>query len=94
MKLVINACYGGFSLSKKAYEFLGLNWDGYGFIYRNFKDRTRPDLVECVEKLGESASGAYSDLKVIEIPRKSLRYLELDEYYGVEYVYDRRYMWE
>lgn len=27
MKVVINKCYGGYGLSKKAYEFLGIEWD-------------------------------------------------------------------
>ena len=31
MKVVINKCFGGFGLSKEAYKFLNIPWDGYGF---------------------------------------------------------------
>ena len=33
MKIVINTCYGGYGLSKAAYDELGLEWDGYGSKY-------------------------------------------------------------
>ena len=55
MKVVINKCFGGFGLSKKAYKFLNIPWDGYGFEF--MKDRSNPALVKCVEDLGEDASG-------------------------------------
>jgi len=65
MKVVINDCYGGFGLSKEAYEMLGLEWDGYGYADIS---RTDTRLVECVEKLAEKANGAHANLKVIDIP--------------------------
>lgn len=68
MKVVINRCYGGFSLSKEAYEFLGLEWDTYGYAEEYMSNRTDPKLVECVEKLGVLASGNFAKLKVVEIP--------------------------
>ena len=68
MKVVINSCFGGFSLSKKAYEFLGLEWDGYGYAYNSIDLRTARELVECVETLGKEASGTFAQLKVIDIP--------------------------
>jgi hypothetical protein len=83
-KIVINAGYGGFSLSEEAYKFLGLPWDGYGFGYGYIGDeedentyvdenyyevkRDDPKLLECVEMLGERANGAYGKLKIVEIP--------------------------
>ena len=54
-KVVINCCFGGYSLSKEAYEFLGLEWDEFGFEFED--DRTNPKLVECVETLKEKANG-------------------------------------
>ena len=32
MKVVINKCYGGFSISKEAFHWLGLKWDGFGYL--------------------------------------------------------------
>ena len=82
-KVVLNNCFGGFSLSRKAYEFLGLPWDGYGFtsIYRY--DRENQKLVECVETLGGEASGQFAELVVEEFDDYNYVY-EIHEYDGRE----------
>lgn len=80
-KVVLNGCFGGFSLSEKAYEFLGLAWDGYGFKYRD--DRENPKLVECVETLGEEASGRFASLYVEEYDDYNYNY-RIGEYDGDE----------
>lgn len=36
MKVVINTCVGGLTLSEKAYKYLGLKWDGYGFANEEY----------------------------------------------------------
>ena len=64
-EVVLNKCYGGFCLSKEAYEYLGLEWDGYGF-YRG--DRTDPKLIECVNVLGDRANGRYAKLAIVDVP--------------------------
>jgi hypothetical protein len=87
MKLVINTCFGGFSLSEEAYKELGIEWDGYGYDYNNEEYRNDPRLVEVVEKLGEKANGRFSELKVIEIPFDIDYYI--DEYDGMETVYEK-----
>lgn len=83
MKIVLNKDFGGFSLSKEAYKFLGKEWDGYGFDFD--KMRTDEKLIECVETLGKKASGFCADLEVIEIPDNS--FYEIDEYDGLETIY-------
>ena len=90
MKVVINKCYGGYGLSKKAYEFLGIEWDGYGYEYK--EDRSNPDLVMCVETLKEESFGVYARLKVIEIPDDVKWHIE--EYDGVEWVAEDHRTWE
>lgn len=47
-EIVLNKCYGGYSLSKLAYEFLGLEWDNYGYAFQH--DRTNPKLIQCIEE--------------------------------------------
>ena len=89
MKVVINKCYGGYGLSKKAYEFLGIEWDGYGYEYK--EDRSNPDLVMCVETLKEESFGVYARLKVIEIPDDVKWHIE--EYDGVEWVAEDHRTW-
>ena len=88
MKIVINKCYGGWGLSKEAYEFLGLEWDGYGYTKL---ERTDPNLIKCIETLGNRASGQYSSLKVIEIP-DDVEW-EIEEYDGVEWVSEKHRTW-
>lgn len=89
MKVVINKCLGGYSLSKEAYKFLNIPWDGYGFEF--MKDRSNPALVKCVEALGDKASGCFAELKVVEIP-DDVEW-EIDEYDGVEWVAEKHRTW-
>lgn len=89
MKVVINKCYGGFGLSKKAYDFMGMEWDGYGYKFDYGRDN--PKLVECVEALGKEASGRFADLKVVEIP-DGIEW-EISEYDGWETVEEKHRSW-
>ena len=75
MKIVLNKCYGGFSLSEIAIEKLGLS-DEYPII-----NRSDPILLDLVEK--DVASGRYAKLRVVEIPDDATDW-EIDEYDGFE----------
>lgn len=90
MKVVINKRYGGFGLSKEAYDYLGLAWDGYGYKYND--NRTDAKLVECVETLGDIASGSLAKLKVVEIPDDVNWYVA--EYDGIEWIAEVHRTWE
>lgn len=85
MKIVINTCYGGFALSQKAYVFLGLTWDDYGFAFSD--DRTNPKLIQAVETLGKDASGKYSLLKVVDIP-DDIEFT-IENYDGLEWIAEK-----
>jgi len=76
MELVINNCFGGFGLSKKAHAWLGTP---------NTPDRDDPRLVECVRTLGEEANGPDAELDIIEIPDDATDW-EIEEYDGAESV--------
>lgn len=89
MEIVINTCFGGFCLSKKAYEFLGIKWDNYGFKFNN--DRTNSKLIECVKTLGWEANGDLGNLKVIEIP-DNIEW-ELYDYDGKESIHEKHRVW-
>lgn len=94
VKVVINVCFGGFSLSKEAYAHLGLEWDGYGYKYDDDEGDFRrydPKLVKCVEELGDKASGAHAELKVVEIP-DDVEW-KIDEYDGNEEVHEVHRVW-
>ena len=91
MKIAINDDYGGFGLSKEAYEYLGLKWDGCGYGYDDYEKRTAPKLIECIEKLGKKASGQLASLKVVEIP-DGVEWT-IEEYDGIEWVAEKHKTW-
>lgn len=94
MKIAISKSYGGFYLSKEAYEFLGLKWDGIGGICANDRLylRTDANVVECIETLGDSAANCKgTKLAVIEIP-DDVDWTILN-YDGIETVVDVNRMW-
>ncbi len=82
-KVVLNSCFGGFSLSKDAIQMLidkhGLDIDrecgfvsneDFGIDDENY-DAYRMDkrLVSVVKKLGvEKASGSHSKLRIVDVP--------------------------
>lgn len=86
-KIVINSCYGGFSLSKKAVKWLtehGSNEARYTHIYGYWSgSRHNPLLVKCVEELGDEASGACAQLEIETIEGNLYR---IEEYDGMETV--------
>lgn len=89
-KIVINACYGGFSLSEQAYKEIGLEWDTYGFAHE--KERDDPGLVAVVEKLGDKASGDCANLRVVEVPDDVD--WEIEQYDGFEWVSEKHRTWQ
>jgi hypothetical protein len=98
MKVVINGCYGGFGLSKEAYEFLNIGYrESTGFCHPdNFdirvdsKDfRSSENLIKCVESLGEKANGRCASLEIIEIPDDVTDWY-IDEYDGMETIREGR----
>jgi len=108
MKVVINNCYGGFFLSKAAYDYLGLAWDGVGICTSpsnmealglpaetqdyDISFRSLPKLVECVEKLGDEASGRFARLKIVEVPDNVEAIIEGRG--GKEWVGEKHRVWE
>lgn len=96
MKIVINRCYGGFSLSNKVMRHLGFEADDYGYVENssfNIDDnnyqayRTHPALIDAIETIGlEESSGTYSELRIINIPDDMDWYIE--DYDGLESVHE------
>ena len=84
MKIVVNACYGGFGLSAKGVErFLELSESATfysdGTLNQYVIGRSDPALVQTVLELGSEAGGSYSRLAVVDIPD------DVDDWYIVEY---------
>lgn len=106
MKVVINKCYGGFSISEAAVDRLlelecphDPTWDprseyGRHGVYDGgdeIESRACPQLVRVVEELGDEASGSLAELKVVEVPDGVK--CHLDEYDGVEHVAEDHETW-
>jgi len=104
MKVVINATYGGFSVSREAAKFMAARGhkeaieavnrvDGpLGFDgHICMDDRTNVDLVAAVEEGGEKANGGCAILKVVEIP-DNIEW-EIEEYDGYEHIAEKHRTW-
>ena len=76
MKLVLNCCYGYFSLSDFARKELGLDW---------YADPMRDDpaLIALVEKYGARCNGRSANLQVITLPDNCTDWT-IREYDGLE----------
>lgn len=80
-KIVINACYGGFGLSK-AGEELYAKYSGASLPIRDYEiPRHCPHLVRVIEELGNKANGSCARLIVEEIEGDQYR---ISEYDGLE----------
>ena len=90
MKIVINACYGGFGLSKEALALFNER-SGAVVTYEDKIKRDDPILVEVVEQLGEDASDRFADLKVVKIPDDVQWTIE--EYDGNEWIAEKHRTW-
>lgn len=88
-RVVINECFGGFSLSEQAlkrYRELGGTVE-----YHRDIERDDPLLIQVVEELGEAANGRCAALKIVEIP--SDVEWQIEEYDGLEHVAEKHRIW-
>jgi hypothetical protein len=92
-KVVINVCYGGFSLSEKAVERY-LQLQPTAEVPVGFREVVRDDpiLIQVVEEFGaEKAAGRHADLKIVEIP-DDVKWT-IEEYDGMEWVAEVHRTW-
>lgn len=87
MKIVLNKCYGGFSLSEEQALAYGIDeselYDrGDSKVYYGEMERTDPKLIEVVEQGFENSWS--SELVVVEIPDNA--YYQIEEYDGLEHI--------
>ncbi len=104
-RIVINACYGGFGLSKKAIMRYGAlsnfvitsvgdysykKADGSSFSINDIP-RNDLNLIKVIEDLGEESWGSHAELKIVEIP-DGIDW-QVDEYDGLEWVAEAHRRW-
>lgn len=99
IKIAINRCWGGFSLSREALHRLrelgcksaideidiGEKWPDSEI------DRDNPLLVRVLEELGDKASGEFAALYIIEIP-DGVDW-EINDYDGMESIHEKHRSW-
>lgn len=90
MKIVINRCYGGFSLSDKAIKEY-CKQKGIQSVNEWDIKRNDPSLVDIVEKMGAAAGDRLADLKIVDIPDDVDWVIE--DYDGVEWAAERHRTW-
>lgn len=79
MKIVLNRCYGGFSLSKHAKDYINFDTNKFDEDYR-----TSAKLIEFMEQYGEEFGGeSHSKLRIVEIPDEATDW-EINDYDGYE----------
>jgi len=82
MKIVVNKCYGGFSISDKAAHGLGITEEDSYAIRRD-----DPVLIEAIERFGSDyASGYLAQLEIVDLPSNTTDWM-IEEYDGYETVY-------
>jgi hypothetical protein len=101
MKVIINRCFGGFSLSPAVMAELGLTEEHHRYGYLSADDlfpeeqgyvetllvRSHPRLLAAVEKVGiDKAAGDYARLEIVEIPDEAVEYAYVHDYDGSESV--------
>jgi hypothetical protein len=96
MKIVINACHGGFSLSEEAQklfcQYSMIEWKDWQEDWSYYDiERNNQHLVRVVEELGDSANGRFAELKVVDIPDEVE--WQIDEYDGAEWVAEKHRTW-
>lgn len=101
INIVINRCFGGFSLSKAVYKELGIERNDRGYIdneklgiksdnYHAY--RSSPKLIRAIKKVGlEKAAGKYAELEIVSIPDGVI--WEIDDYDGQESVHEVHRSW-
>jgi hypothetical protein len=98
-RIVINRCYGGFSLSGQAKDmYLELTKDAprsESFFIDQDIARDDPVLLDIIEKIGlQAAGGGFSKLKIIQIPDDvPADGWIVNDYDGMEWVAEKHRTW-
>ena len=61
-------------------------------MYADDLSRDDPDLIQCLETLGDAANGNHSELKIVEIPSEVS--WVICEYDGIEWIAEQHRTWQ
>jgi hypothetical protein len=89
IEILLNICYGGWNISKKAIELYKLRSPSYNITENHFDyyfNRDDPILVQIYKELGNEFDDRYSKTIITKILKKYENYYDIDEYDGRECV--------
>ena len=86
MKVIYNACFGGFGFSDEAEQYFYTRGVADHQLATFEEERTNPIRVEYVESHIDTVSDGYAKLAIAEIPDDATDWW-IDEYDGFETVY-------
>ena len=89
IEILLNICYGGWNISKKAIELYKLRSPSFNVTENDFDyyfNRHDPILVQIYKELGNEFDNKYSKTKIKKIIKKYENYYDIHEYDGKECV--------
>lgn len=85
IEVLINDCYGGWSMSNKARKLYKLRKTEIS--NNHMRMRSNPILIQIYKELGDEFNGEkYSKTGIVKIPKKYEKYYIIHEYDGLETV--------
>jgi hypothetical protein len=87
IEVLYNACYGGWSISEKAYELYKTRNNNLSPRIRRNIIRTDPILIQIYHELGADFDTKYSKTEIDIFPKKYADYITIKEYDGLETVH-------
>ena len=84
--IMYNACFGGFTLSKKAIQEYKRRCPDAQDMCKYMCPRDDQDMAQIVQEMGEEANGTHSCIKLRRIPVEFRKHYEITEYDGNENV--------
>jgi predicted component of viral defense system (DUF524 family) len=89
-------------VSEAVFDELGIEWDGFGYLSNKdfgiesdkyyLEYRSHHKLIAAIENIGEkAASGLLAEVRIVDIP-EGVEW-EIDEYDGIETVYEKHRSW-
>ena len=86
IQILYNSCYGGWSLSNKAYELYNLRKNENSNKLKVYTRRSDPILIQIYYELGDEFDDKYSRTMVETIPKKYEYCYYIQAYDGLENV--------
>ena len=86
IEVMINECYGGFSVSNSAINEYRKRCPEKEAVCNYDVDRDDAVMIQIFKEMGERANGKHAQIKLQQIPARYARHYSIGEYDGLEHV--------